>query len=70
MKFISWDPKSLQEIENFERSKVREIESTLIAYSFIGGKIGTGISLRDIEVRVIESHLYTHLPFLVFSADQ
>ena len=27
MKFISQDPKSLREIENFERSKVREIES-------------------------------------------
>jgi hypothetical protein len=37
----------------------REIESSSVnLLSYIGKKIGSGISLREIEVRVISSHLY------------
>jgi hypothetical protein len=38
--------------------ELREIESSRVdLLSYIGKKIGTRISLREIEVRVIESHL-------------
>jgi hypothetical protein len=47
MKFKSRDPKSLREIENFERSKVREIESKFA--ELYREKVGTRISLREIE---------------------
>jgi hypothetical protein len=50
MEFISQDPKSLRDIENFEKSRVNLL-------SYTGKKIGTGISLREVEFQVIESHL-------------
>jgi hypothetical protein len=62
MKFISRDPKSLREIKNFERSKVREIESVFALLYREKNRDRDFTSrdreLREIEVRVIESHLY------------
>ena len=44
-------PKFTSRDRTFERSRVNLL-------SYIEKKIGTGTSLREIEVRVIESHLY------------